>query len=183
MSFFFGLAAVSAGFLAEEVTAARRAWWRALIINKESSMKEKQPTYEATKLKKILGSLDRGELTHGLAVFKDFKNMNREIALCTDKLFGEILETDVQSNEEAKLFLRRLQDSQNKMAIELKQHRLDPKSNEGQLLKKVADKIQFWKFEGEQLWKIAGRAARKTVAIIRSITDDWRTMAVPFEAD
>ncbi len=136
---------------------------------------------EGIKLKKIMEYLDRGELTHGLALFKDFKMMNKEIALRTDKLFGEILETEIANNEEATLFLKRLKTGQSKLALELKKSRLEPShsNDEKKILKKAKDKIQYWKFEGDQLWKVASQAARKTIAIIDQVTSTWKTLPIP----
>ena len=73
----------------------------------------------------------------------------------------------MQGSDEARLFLRRLKDGQKKLAFELKKMRLDRGFNDSTIIKRANDRIAFWLFEGEELWKVT-RAATAAAGGSRS---------------
>lgn len=56
--------------------------------------------------------------------------MNKQIGELTDRVFCEILESEVKGSEEATLFLKRLKDGQKRLSVDLKKMRLDKRSED-----------------------------------------------------
>ena len=82
----------------------------------------------------------------------------------------------MQGSDEARLFLRRLKDGQKKLAFELKKMRLDRGFNDSTIIKRANDRIAFWLFEGEELWKVTRAATAKTLNALRAFSKNWQKL-------
>ncbi len=54
--------------------------------------------------------------------------------------------------------------------------RLDKKTEDAWLVKKAKDRIQFWRFEGEELWKVTRSARKKTVGVMKHFVKKWKVL-------